>query len=705
MRALVDTLFCSRHSLPIILQAERAECGLACVAMVASHFGRRIDLNTLRREYPISSRGANLAEILSIASALDLNTRPLKLEMEDLQNLQLPAVLHWDMTHFVVLKKVTTTSIVIHDPAAGERQYSMAETSRHFTGIAVEFTPGAAFKPQTQLLRSKLMELFERYRGFYTAVTQLFLLSLLLQLASIGGAFYMQLVIDEGLAKQDRDFLTVLAIGFFMLGLTSVAMTYARAQVQLYFSNQLGFQMVSNVFNHLITLPVEFFEKRHVGDLVSRFGSIREIRRIITEDLITVVLDGLFALMTLVVMFYFNVTLASVVLLFVTLATTLKIALIPKIQALQEQKIVSDAKTSSNLMENMRAIEIIKFYCRELPRVMLWRNYYAEQINTNVVLTRFTINIDAVYGLLFALENVLIIYLAATLVLEGQITLGFLTAFVALKGNFSSSIRSFIEKIVQIRLVRLQLERVSDITCTEKEFDSLHLPRLRVPIQGALTLENVSYAYPGSACPVLSGLNLNVAAGEIIAIVGPSGSGKSTLMKLMAGLLQPDTGSLKVDGTDVQQFGVRQYRDACAGILQTDQLLSGTIMDNITLFDDEVDHARLQRAGHMARIDQFIQSLPMGYNSLIGDMGSIMSSGQGQRILLARAFYKNARILFLDEATANLDLETEGAILEEIRALNITVIFITHRTAPLAIANRVLILDNCILREHIGDVP
>ena len=163
-------------------------------------------------------------------------------------------------------------------------------------------------------------------------------------------------------------------------------------------------------------------------------------------------------------------------------------------------------------------------------------------------------------------------------------------------------------------------------------------------------------------------------------------------MKVMAGLLQPDTGSLKVDGTDVQQFGVRQYRDACAGILQTDQLLSGTIMDNITLFDDEVDQEMLHRAVRMARIDEFISSLPMGYNSLIGDMGSIMSSGQGQRILLARAFYKTPRILFLDEATANLDIKTEAMILDEIRALGISVVFITHRTAPLAIANHVF---NC----------
>ncbi len=686
---MIDALFRTRRTLPTILQSERSECGLACLAMVASFHGRRVDLNTLRHKHTVSSRGATLKDILTIAGTLSLESRPLKLALDNLKNLQLPAVLHWDMTHFVVLKKITRSAIVIHDPAVGERRYSLAESGRHFTGIAVEFSPGISFKPQTLRLCSRLQDLFERYPGFNTAVMQLFVLSLFLQLASIGSAFYVQLVVDEGLAKQDQDFLSVLAIGFLILGMTNVALTYARAQVQLYFSNQLGFQMVGNVFNHLMSLPVAFFEKRHVGDLVSRFGSVREIRRILTEDLITVVLDGMFALLTLLVMFYCSPMLASVVLLFVTLVTLFKVILIPKIQSLQEQYIIAEAKTSSALMENMRTIEIIKFYCRELPRVLLWRNHYADQINANVVLSRFNMNIDVVYGLLFALENVLVIYLAALLVLQGQISLGFLMAFIALKGNFTASIKSFIEKIVQIRLVRLQLERVSDITCSEKEFDNFHLPTLRQRVSGSLRLEDVSYTYPGSTTSTLKNVDLDIRAGEIIVIVGPSGSGKSTLMKIMAGLLKADTGSVKVDGVDTLQFGVRQFRDVCAGVLQTDQLLSGSLLDNITLFDDEVDYERLQQAGRMACIDEFVHSLPMGYNSLIGDMGSIMSAGQSQRILLARAFYKQPRIMFLDEATANLDPEVEASILQTLRTLGITIIFITHRKAPLQIADRV----------------
>jgi len=691
---VISDLFARHNKLPVILQAERTECGLACIAMVASYFGHKTDLNYLRRDTPVSDRGASLADIMQTAQSLQLNPRPVKLELDDLGKLQLPAVLHWDLTHFVVLKRVNRSGIVIHDPAVGMRRYTLAETSGHFTGVALEMTPGLEFSTQTLTLRSRLTDLFRKAPGFYLAIGQLFALSLFLQLASIGSAFYMQLVIDEGLAKQDRDIISVLAIGFFMVALCSVAMTYARSTVQLYFSNQLGFQMAGNVFQHLLSLPVDYFGKRHVGDLVSRFGSIREIRRIITEDLVTVVLDGIFAMITLAVMFYFSVTLALVVLVFVCLVTILKVVLIPRIQTLQEQIIVAEAKTSTSLMENMRAIEVIKFYCRELQRLTMWRNAYAEQINTQVSLSRFTINLDAAYSLLFAMENILVIYLAALLVLRGDISLGFLTAFIALKGNFSGSIRSFVEKLVQIRLVRLQLERVSDITCAEREFDTLQLPVVRKPLGGDLCLSRVSYAYPGADRDVLCDISVDILPGELVAIAGPSGCGKSTLMKLMAGLLPVTRGCVSVEGTDIRRLGLRLFRDSCAGVLQGDQLLSGTIIDNITLFDSDVDYERLDRVAAMADIADLVRQLPMGYNSLIGDMGAIMSAGQGQRILLARAFYKQPRFLFLDEATANLDPDSEARILSQLRRLDATIVFVTHRQAPLEIADRVIRLSD-----------
>lgn len=689
----MKNLFARRSAMPCILQSERSECGLACLAMISCYYGNLTDLNSLRRDHALSVRGAGLPEILGIAEQLRLSTRALKLEMEDLKTLRLPAILHWDMTHFVVLKKIARNSLVINDPAVGERRYGFVEAGRHFTGIAVELTPAADFVSHNNIMRSRLGDLFVRYPGFMASVAQLLVLSMCLQLALTGNAFFMQTVIDESLTKSDADILKVLATGFLLLALTGVLLTFARARLQMYFSHQIGFQMVGNVFTHMMSLPADYFERRHVGDLVSRFGSIREIRRIICEDLITVLLDGLFATVTLLVMFYFSPLLAAIMLIFVILVSALKLLSVPHIKSMQEQIIVAEAKTSTGLMENMRAIQVIKFYCRELPRVLMWRNLYAGQINAQVHLARFTMNLELAVGVLLALENVLVVYIAASQVLGGYISLGFLVAFLSLKGNFSAAIQSFIDKMVQIRMLRLQLERVSDITCSDKEFSNIHLPAIRVPVRGRLELENVCYHYPGSQAAVVKDISLVVEPGEIAAISGPSGIGKSTLLKLMAGLLRPDSGIVKLDGRDVHQSGVRQYRDICAGILQTDQLLSGSILDNITLFDQQPDIGRVQHAAAQAHIHDLIASLPMGYNSTIGDMGSMLSAGQAQRVLLARAFYKQAKILFLDEATANLDSDTERSVIGTLLSLRTSIVLISHRPELLRLASKKLFLN------------
>ena len=695
---MTPALFAGRPTLPVILQSERAECGLACLAMIASYHSRRTDLNSMRRHFPISSRGATLGDLQAIARQLSLQTRALRLEVDDLTNLQTPAILHWNMNHFVVLKSVSRSALWIHDPATGLRRYTRQESGRHFTGVALECLPLATFTRREEVRRSRLSDLFVRGAGFSSAVVQLLVLSVLLQVASIGSAFYLQLVMDEGIAKADREFLQVLAIGFGMLDFASVGVRWVRGMLQINFSNQLGFQMAGNVFHHLLRLPADFFARRHTGDLVSRFGALREIRQVFAEELLTAVLDGIFALAALLAMFYFHAVLASVVLLFVILEAALRLGVTPLLRRLSEQRIVAEAQTSTGLMESMRAIEIIKFYCCELARIASWRNHHAEQVNAQVQVSRVLVRVETAYGLLNGIEHVLVIYLAALAVMEGSITVGFLTAFIALKGHFSTSIRAFIDKLVQMRLLRLQLERVSDITCAEPEFADFLLPQVRSLTKGCLQVRDLAYSYPGAPAPVFAQLSLDILPGEILAITGASGSGKSTLVRILAGLLRPDEGQVLADGQSLTGANARRFRDVCSGVLQGEQLLSGTLLENITLFAETVDYPRMQRACRMARIDAFIASLPMGFNSLVGDMGAIMSAGQGQRVLLARAFYKQPRILFLDEATANLDPVVEGEILQEIKALGVTTVMVTHRAAPLNVATRVVHLEGGRLR-------
>ncbi|MCP5356773.1 MAG: peptidase domain-containing ABC transporter [Pseudomonadales bacterium] len=677
------------RKLPVILQAEKTECGLACLAMVAAYYGHRVDLNTLRHEHPVSSRGATLGQLLQVADALHLQSRALRVDMEEIRQIRTPAILHWDLDHFVVLRELGRRHARVHDPATGEHRLTLAELGRHFTGVAIESVPGKAFCVQTRQRRSRLRELFAVFPGFYASLLQLFVLSLLIQLVGIGAAFYLQLVIDESITKADVDLLTVLSTGFGLLMLSRVGMSFLRGTVQMAFASLLGFQMAGNVMTHLMKLPVDFFLKRHVGDLVSRFAGVQEIRQLLSEDLITAVLDGLMASLTLLVLFVFDARLALIVTVFVVLSMTLKLGVVAPMRARTEQIMVAEAKANSTFMESLRGIEMLKFCCRELPRIRHWRHQLAEQVNAGVQLRRLTLRVEAAYGVIAALEHILVVTLAARAVLAGQMTLGFMSAFLALRSQFSASVSSLIDRLVQMRMMSLQLERISDITCAPAEFTDFHV----TPAEGRiceLSLVGVGYCYAGDPRPVLQEVSLHIATGEIIAITGASGSGKSTLLKLLAGLLQPSSGELLVNGESLHAERLRRHRHQCAGVLQSDQLLSGTLRDNITLYDDEVDELRLQQAAAMAGIQNFIQSLPMGYHSLVGDMGSMLSAGQAQRILLARAFYARASLLLLDEATANLDQAVENQVLQSVRALGITTVMITHRAAPLRIASRVL---------------
>lgn len=679
-----------QRRLPCIMQVEKSECGLACLAMVAGYYGHRVDLNTLRHEHPVSCQGATLGQLLQVAGALHLQARALRVDPEELPDVRTPAILHWNLDHFVVLRELGRRHAQVHDPALGECRYSLTELRRHFTGVAIECVPGREFRRERRQRRSRLRDLFAIFPGFHACLLQLFSLSLLIQLAGIGSAFFLQLVIDESIAKADVDLLVVLSAGFGMLMLIRVGMEFLRGTVQRMFASDLGFQMAGNVMGHLMKLPVDFFLKRHVGDIVSRFGGVQEIRRLLSEDLVLVVLDGVMALLGFFVLFMLDVPLAMTVLAFVLLVMVLKFGVLPVLRAQNEQLMITEARANSSFMESLRGIEMLKLSCRELPRLTRWRHQMAEQVNAGVQLRRLTLRVEAGYGIISTFEHILIVYLAASAVLAGEMTLGFMSAFLALRTQFTAAVSSLIDRMVQIRLMSLQLERVSDITCTAAEFAEFCLPEESPNRCCELVLEHVSYTYAGDRRPLLAEVTLHIAAGEIVAIVGPSGSGKSTFLKLLAGLLQPSSGVMKVNGEPLGQETLRAHRARCVGVLQTDQLLSGSLRDNITLYDEIVDEERLRRAAEMAGIREFIESLPMGYLSLVGDMGAALSAGQAQRILLARVFYAPAQLLLLDEATANLDPIVEEKVLQSVRALGITTVMITHRAAPLRIASRVL---------------
>jgi ATP-binding cassette subfamily B protein RaxB len=685
--------FSGRRRLPVVLQTEAAECGLACLAMIAGFHGHDIDLLTLRRKYPLSLKGATLANLMQVASRLEFAPRPLRLDLDHLSMLKLPAIVHWDMNHFVVLKSVRRDRLVVHDPARGEWHLTMEEFSAHFTGIALELLPTQSFKPITERNTLSPWKLWGKATGVKSILAQIFVFSLALELFAILMPFFMQLVVDQVVVSGDGDLLTVLGIGFLLLMLINVAVTALRSWVLLYLRTHLDFQMINNLFGHLIRLPLDFFQKRHVGDVVSRFTSLKTIQNTLTNDFIAAIVDGIMVFATLIVMFVYSRFLAVVVLAVVAAYAIARHLLYRPLRRATEEHLVRQAKTQSNFLETVRGAQSIRVFGCEVSRHGVYQNLLADALNAQVSVSKLSIAFSAINGLLFGVGNIAVIWIGARLVLAGHFSVGMLFAFVSYKGQFTNKTASLIEKYISYRMLALHGGRVADIALTDTEGDGDGLLALDFEPAGRLAVEALSFRYSESEPFVLENVNFQVVPGESVAIVGPSGSGKTTLVKVMLGLLRPSAGRISLDGIDIRRLGLGEYRKLTGAVMQEDQLFAGAISDNIAFFDPALDQRRVEQCARLAAVHAEIMAMPMAYNTLIGDMGTVLSGGQKQRVLLARALYRWPKMLFLDEATSHLDVARERLVNDAVDKLNMTRIIIAHRPETIGMADRVIDLS------------
>ena len=675
--------FSGRRRLPVYLQAEAAECGLACLAMIASYHRHRVDLNSLRRRFPVSLKGVTLKTLMQVAEQLGLTCRPLKFDLDNLSQLRLPAVLHWDLNHFVVLKAVSRKGIQVHDPAAGEKFFSMPEASRHLTGVAVELTPTDAFRradnSQERAERLSLAAFWGHIQGFGHALLQILVLSAILELFVIASPYYMQVAVDEVIARGDANLLTALALGFALLTVIGVATTALRSVILLFVQNTLHLQMGARLFHHLLRLPLDFFEKRHIGDILSRFGSLAPIRDLMSEGLVAALIDGTMALVTLAMIFFYSASLATVVITALSLYVMLRLALF-RIFWLHSQAVIqTHAKENSTFIETLRAVQSLKIFNRENERETQWLNRYADSVNASIRIGRTRIAFKTANDAIFGLENIVTVYLAVRLALASDLTVGMIFAFMAFKHQFTEKAVLLVEKGLELRILGLHLERISDIALSSLERGHDRPLDEGRRIQGKIELRDVCFRYAETEPYILDRVNISIGAGKFVTIVGPSGGGKTTLIKIILGLLEPTSGEVLIDGVPMHTIGVRAYRENVGAVMQEDQLLSGTISDNICFFDPKFDRERMVECAQMAGVHDEIMEMPMAYGSLIGDMGSSLSGGQKQRVLLARALYRSPRILVLDEGTAHLDIEKEKQINERLRALPMTRISVAHR--------------------------
>ncbi|MCZ8018553.1 peptidase domain-containing ABC transporter [Novosphingobium sp.] len=676
-----------------ILQSEAAECGLASLAMVARHFGHRVDLAGLRRRFPTSLDGLNLRQLMAAASALDLAPRAVRLEVEELDQLALPAILHWDLNHFVVLESVSARSVVVLDPARGRVRIAASAIGRHFTGVALELTPTPDFKPIEARVQTRLTDLWSQLTNFRSAIAQVLFLSLLVQLASLASPLFMQMVVDDAVNQGDSSLLTVLLLGFGFIYLLQSVTRFLRTWVTICLGQSLTFQLAGNLMRHLLRLPATYFERRHVGDIMSRLGAVGPIQSLLTHGLVDTVIDTTLVLATLVVMFMISVPLALIGIgatLFYLLVTQL---VHPTLRRLTEEQIVAQAQEETYVMESLRAMRAIKLHGFEATRESGWRNHFAEVISAGYKAQMANQKVDFLEDITSNLAFLLTVYFGALAVISQELTVGTLLAFLSYRSTFSGSARALVRQWQKWRLLSVHLQRLSDIVGEPREQLAPVVPRRTAIRPPTIRARDLTFAYSAQSAPVLERVSFDIPAGSLVAIVGPSGAGKTTLMRLLLGLLTPQGGALEIDGTPLNATSLAGWRARVGAVMQDDYLLSGSLADNIAFFDPHPDQQRIEQAARFAQIHDDIARMPMGYHSLVSDMGVALSSGQRQRMLLARAVYRQPDMLILDEGTANLDSQTEEVLARSIAAWPITRIAISHRPALVRLADIVLEVD------------
>jgi ATP-binding cassette subfamily B protein RaxB len=494
----------------VILQTEIAECGLASLAMVLDHYGYRNTLQDLRRRFSLSLKGASLKSVMGMAQSLGFQTRALRLDMEEITQLKTPCILHWDLDHYVTLAKAAKTHITIYDPASGIKKLSYEEASRHFTGVALELIPGVEFKKQKAPDSVSISQLTGPVRGLWPSLTQILLLSIALQVFVLLGPFFMQWVVDQALVSADKDLLTVMGLGFGLALLLQIVIGLLRGWSVVYLSSRLGLQWMGNVFAHTLKLPLDFFEKRHLGDVVSRMGAVQAIQRTLTTSALEAVIDGLMAIATVAMMLIYSWKLAMVTFVAVFVYFCIRLLAFKPIRDTTEQHLVAAAKQQSHLLESLRGIQSVKVSGQETGRLAMYQNLMVDTVNQELRIARMGLGFNTASQFVFGIERIVVIWLGASLAMQSIFSVGMLIAYLAYKDQFAMRISSLIDKWIEFRMLRLHGERLADVVLTEPERDTGVDFEVAAPVSTEIKVESLCFRYAEAEPWVLKDLRFTV---------------------------------------------------------------------------------------------------------------------------------------------------------------------------------------------------
>ena len=678
-------------SLPVIRQTTATECGLVCVEMVAAHFGVSKNIASLRRNYEVSLKGATLTSIVRCCTEVDLSTRAVRCDIRELHKLRLPCILHWRFNHFVVLKSVSAAVIVIHDPARGVVTESMTTAGEAFTGVALEVTSAQRFNQSKAPRRLRLGDLVSRDESLGSKFLAGLLLALICEVLLLATPFYLQVIIDQVLVTGDYLLLNALAAAFLVLLLIHILANVMRQLTFYYLGHVTVFDITSRVLHRLLKLPIRFFRTRELGDIQHRIQSLGRIQTFFVQSAPALILDLLFVtlIIALMVIYEPKLTLLMIVILFVwcvwrTLIFSLSLSLSSDIAQ-------AESSVQTHFLETLRGVQSIKAANGESQRLSDWKNLFAATTNTRIRASNLQVVDSAVRQLLFQGARIMSIYFLAGRGLNGQMSIGMISAYVAYLGMFTTRSSGIVDRVLEYKLLDVPLNRLADIVFSEQESATCSASNQSV---GDIEFRNVTFAYSRDDPTILRDCSACIRESRITAIAGASGAGKSTLLQLIAGNERVTRGELSLGGRPSHRWRADDLRSQIAVVFQDDILLKGSVAENIASFGAVVDMPRIREAAEMACVSKEIESLPMGYLSRIGDLGSALSRGQVQRVLLARAFYRQPKVLLLDEATSGLDFELEKNVIASLTGLAATTIVVTHSDFMMQAADTVLWLHD-----------
>ena len=686
----------ARKSMPLFLQMESSECGLACLAMVAGHFGQGLRMEDLRAKFDVSVRGTSLADLATMADQIGLNARCVELTADELGQLRLPAVLHWEGNHWVVLKKISPKGLQLNDPAQGERWVGWNEAKVRFSGFAADFVPRAKLERTPPQPKLQFMTLLQSFPGLGSAVLQLMGMSIVLEIIALLTPYYTQMVMDHVLVNGDLDLLNLLALGTAFLLVFQTLFTALRGWAGVVLSQSVGYQLYAHVIRHMFRLPITFFVRRQVGDLVSRFDSLGQMAHSLTRTSIEVTLDALISVGTVVMMFLYSPTLAWIGLSTFTLMLLVKVVVFSSSRRVVSERTFLNARCQSHLIESLRGMHAIKMGQAELLRSQQWTNQTRQVMDKDLATERINLGSTLAVTVTTGIAQIAVVYFAAQMILANQLTVGMLFAFMAYQGNFAGRASAFADRVLWLRTMSVHFGRVSDIVFAVPEPTPPTLANEDRPFASSARAEGLGYRYSAADPLVFGKLSIEVLPGEMVVLVGPSGCGKTTLLCVLGGIFLPAEGSLSYDGEPVKPESATTLRRRVAFVFQNDELFEGSIEENIAFFAPQPDRERIKRCAELACIAADIAVFPQGYRTRLAEQGAGLSGGQRQRILIARALYLKPSLLVLDEATSHLDVATERQVLHNLRGIGITIVMSAHRPDAIALADRVFSMQSKI---------